>query len=176
MFRCKQIWAVIFSHSEKGIVIGKWACDLHRCVNDLARRKHFPSKRVSSRRKCESSSSKPFRCGRWWSTVTIRARKDLYQWMNRRCGLVNKANPCRCQKKTGAFVRLGLVDPQQLVFSADHRQRVEQLSHQHAREVMETVDTLHERVFLDHPVQLSRGRIVDEVLGNPMLRTFFELT
>jgi RNA polymerase sigma factor (sigma-70 family) len=104
-----------------------------------------------------------------------RARRDLYQWMNRRCGLVNKANPCRCHKKTRAFVRLGLVDPQQLVFSVDHRQRIEELSHLHAREVMETVDTLHERVFLDHPVQLSRARIVDDILGNATLRTFFEL-
>jgi RNA polymerase sigma factor (sigma-70 family) len=104
-----------------------------------------------------------------------RARKDLYQWMNRRCGLVNKANPCRCRNKTRAFVRLGLVDPQQLVFSADHRQRIEDLSHRHAREVMETVDTIHERVFLDHPVQLSRARVVDDILGNATLRTFFEL-
>jgi len=105
-----------------------------------------------------------------------RARRDLYQWMNRRCGLVNQANPCRCHKKTRAFVRLGLVDPQQLVFSADHRHRIEELSHLHAREVMETVDSLHERVFLEHPVQLSRARIVDEILGNTTLRTFFKLT
>lgn len=67
------------------------------------------------------------------------------------------------------------MDPQQLIFSADHSERIEDLSHRHAREVMETVDTLHERVFLDHPVQLSRARIVDDILGNATLRTFFEL-
>ncbi len=37
-----------------------------------------------------------------------RARQDLYNWMNARCGLVNKANPCRCSKKTAGYVRLGL--------------------------------------------------------------------
>jgi len=67
-----------------------------------------------------------------------RARRDLYQWMNRRCGLVNQSNPCRCRKKTQSFVRMGLVDPRQLVFSAEHQQRVEELSGRHAREVMET--------------------------------------
>jgi RNA polymerase sigma factor (sigma-70 family) len=104
-----------------------------------------------------------------------RARKDLYEWMNRRCGLVNQANSCRCQKKTRAFVQMGLVDPEQLLFTADHQQRIEELSQMHAREVMETVDTLHERVFLEHPVQISRTRIVEDILGNATLRTFFEL-
>ena len=104
-----------------------------------------------------------------------RARKDLYEWMNRRCGLVNKTNPCRCHKKTRAFVRLGLVDPQHLVFTADHQQRIEELTNTRAREVMETVASLHERVFLEHPVQLSHVRIVDDILGNATLRTFFEL-
>ena len=34
----------------------------------------------------------------------MRARKDLYQWMNNRCGLVNTANPCRCSKKTKGYI------------------------------------------------------------------------
>ena len=34
----------------------------------------------------------------------MRARKDIYEWMNNRCGLVNKDNPCRCSKKTKAYI------------------------------------------------------------------------
>lgn len=104
-----------------------------------------------------------------------RARTDLYEWMHRRCGLVNTANACRCEKKTRAYVRQGLVDPLRLVFTVDHHQRIETLSLQHARDVMATVETLHERVFLDHPAQVSRSRIVDDILGNDALRTFFDL-
>jgi hypothetical protein len=40
---------------------------------------------------------------------------------------------------------------------------------------METVDTLQERVFLEHPVQLSRAHIVDDIPGNATLRACFEL-
>jgi hypothetical protein len=29
-----------------------------------------------------------------------RARRDLYQFTNEKCGLVNSANPCRCAKKS----------------------------------------------------------------------------
>ncbi|MFK7926470.1 MAG: RNA polymerase subunit sigma-70, partial [Bacteroidia bacterium] len=33
----------------------------------------------------------------------MRARKDIYQWMNNKCGLVDKTNPCRCAKKTKSY-------------------------------------------------------------------------
>ncbi|XDD49965.1 RNA polymerase sigma factor [Leptospira sp. WS92.C1] len=46
-----------------------------------------------------------------------RARKDLYQFMNEKCGLVNKKNPCRCSRKTKGFIRLGIVNPKELKFS-----------------------------------------------------------
>jgi RNA polymerase sigma factor (sigma-70 family) len=104
-----------------------------------------------------------------------RARADLYQWMNQRCGLVNTANPCRCHKKARGFVRQGLVDPRRLTFNADYQDRVEALSHRGAREVMSTIEELHERVFLTHPAQLSRSKVVDEILGNRAVRAFFDL-
>ena len=34
-----------------------------------------------------------------------RARRDLRNFMNDKCGLVNQANPCRCAKKTRGFIR-----------------------------------------------------------------------
>jgi RNA polymerase sigma factor (sigma-70 family) len=104
-----------------------------------------------------------------------RARKDLYEWMNRRCGLVNQSNPCRCHKKTRTFVRLGLVDSQNLVFTKDHQRRIEDLTQKHSTEVMDTIATLHERIFLEHPAQVSRTRIIDDILKNTTLQRFFDL-
>lgn len=54
-----------------------------------------------------------------------RARADLRAFMGGQCGLVNPAAPCRCSKKTRAFVRFGVVDPDNLVFNPSHRQMVE---------------------------------------------------
>ncbi len=45
-----------------------------------------------------------------------RSRRDLYQFMNEKCGLINAANPCRCHKKTRAFMEAGYVDPENLHF------------------------------------------------------------
>jgi RNA polymerase sigma factor (sigma-70 family) len=105
-----------------------------------------------------------------------RARADLYSWMNARCGLVNAANPCRCAKKTRGYIARGMVDPQHLRFNTDYVVRIEALTRDRASEAMATVDELHERVFLDHPFQVSRQQIVDEILGNETLRAFFDVS
>jgi RNA polymerase sigma factor (sigma-70 family) len=49
-----------------------------------------------------------------------RARADLAQFLAGRCGLVDPANPCRCARKTQAFVRDGVVDPRRLQFAPFH--------------------------------------------------------
>ena len=45
-----------------------------------------------------------------------RAKKQLYTFMNGKCGLVNKKNPCRCARKTAGFIKAGCVDPKTLQF------------------------------------------------------------
>ena len=104
-----------------------------------------------------------------------RARQDLYNWMNERCGLVNKANPCRCRKKTAGYVRLGVVDPERLVFNTDYVLRVESLTKRDAASALQTVEDLQDRVFATHPLQVGGGSIVDDILGNETLRSFFSL-
>lgn len=41
-----------------------------------------------------------------------RARHDLYQFMNQKCGLVNQPNPCRCARKASGFMRTAGSIPQ----------------------------------------------------------------
>jgi RNA polymerase sigma factor (sigma-70 family) len=107
-----------------------------------------------------------------------RARQDLYNWMTSRCGLVEPRNPCRCRRKTNAFVKAGLVDPERLVFNTDYLIRIDALTRHGARQAMERVDDIyerHERLFRDQPFFETRQTIVDDVLGDPTLRDFFDL-
>lgn len=46
-----------------------------------------------------------------------KARKDLYNFMQNKCGLVNKANPCRCHKKVSFATKNGMVDAKHLLFN-----------------------------------------------------------
>ena len=41
-----------------------------------------------------------------------RAPADLTAFMNDKCGLINEANLCRCEKKTRAFMDAGWLDPE----------------------------------------------------------------
>ena len=81
-----------------------------------------------------------------------RARRDLNQFMHGQCGLVNAANPCRCAKKTQAFMRAGYVDPQKLVFAKPHLDRVRDLApktHEH----LEALDAAYAYIHREHPFQ-----------------------
>lgn len=51
-----------------------------------------------------------------------RARADLGQFLAGRCGLIAPENPCRCARKTQAFIRDGVVDPARLQFVPLHVQ------------------------------------------------------
>jgi hypothetical protein len=88
----------------------------------------------------------------------VRARRDLHSFMNDRCGLVNRSNPCRCAKKTRGFMQAGYVDPESLLFA---RERVEQV-HEVARaraEALTTLDAQYAAVFRRHPFYQPRDLV-----------------
>lgn len=80
-----------------------------------------------------------------------RARKELGAFMQERCGLVNPDSPCRCARKTQAFVRDGVVDPARLVFARAHYQRIKDISHAGARQLDSLIADTHTALYRDHP-------------------------
>jgi len=79
-----------------------------------------------------------------------RARRDLHQFMHDKCGLVNRANPCRCARKTRGFVEAGYVDPGRLVFAVEHLERVRDVAPTRAEELA-ALDARYAGVFRDAP-------------------------
>jgi RNA polymerase sigma factor (sigma-70 family) len=79
-----------------------------------------------------------------------RARRDLHQFMNDQCGLVNGANPCRCAKKTQAFMKAGYVDPNNLLFVRDHVVRVRDVAEKRHEDI-ESLDAAYADIHRDHP-------------------------
>jgi len=102
----------------------------------------------------------------------MRARQDLYNWMNERCGLVNKSNPCRCAKKTRAYIEAGIVDPNNLKFNTRHKKRIYELSEQNAVSITNTIEDLHKNIFQQHPLQepVTSSKIVDEIFNNNLIK------
>jgi RNA polymerase sigma factor (sigma-70 family) len=83
-----------------------------------------------------------------------RARRDLHSFMQNKCGLVNKANPCRCAKKTQAFMKAGYVDPQNLLFATAHVTRVRDVSPR-VHDDINALDMAYAEIHRDHPFHPS---------------------
>jgi RNA polymerase sigma factor (sigma-70 family) len=79
-----------------------------------------------------------------------RARRDLHSFMQQRCGLVNKANPCRCAKKTQAFMDAGYVNPRNLLFAKRHVTRVREIAPK-THEDIDALDEAYAAIHRDHP-------------------------
>ena len=80
-----------------------------------------------------------------------RVRKDLYNWMNKKCGLVNTDNPCRCPKKTKGFVEKGFVNPEKLKWNSNFRKRISDLSETEAENMQNEYEKIYTDLYKDHP-------------------------
>jgi RNA polymerase sigma factor (sigma-70 family) len=81
-----------------------------------------------------------------------RARRDLHNFLNDKCGLVNEANPCRCAKKTQGFINAGFVDPQNLLFARQHVIRVRDVAEKKSEDI-DALDEAYAELHRDHPFQ-----------------------
>lgn len=81
-----------------------------------------------------------------------RARRDLYQFMQNKCGLINTANPCRCAKKTRGFMQLGFLDAKRLQFTKARLASVNEVAPDRLNE-LESLDQKHAELFREHAFQ-----------------------
>jgi len=80
-----------------------------------------------------------------------RARKDLYQFMNQKCGLINLDNPCRCPKKTKGFIEAGWVNQENLQFNNHFKQRIHELVLTKSNSCDTLMEEKYGSLFKDHP-------------------------
>jgi RNA polymerase sigma factor (sigma-70 family) len=79
-----------------------------------------------------------------------RARHDLYQFMNHKCGLVNQANPCRCARKASGFMKNGWLAPGHLQFSKDRVAGVRDIAPDRLDE-LQALDRQHAELYRQQP-------------------------
>src|SRR6516225_4425673 len=105
-----------------------------------------------------------------------RARRDLRNFMNDKCGLVNQANPCRCARKTRGFIEAGHVDPKNLLFI---RERVCEVR-EAAPSTYETIKTLDDKcadIYRRHPFYKppDLAQMVRRLVESPALKRATDL-
>lgn len=82
-----------------------------------------------------------------------RARQDLIQFMEGKCGLINRDNPCRCDRKATGFMKAGWLDPKSLKFTSAHLSRVKAKAKEEAAPLDSLVDKAYAELFRQHPMQ-----------------------
>lgn len=80
-----------------------------------------------------------------------RARKQLSNFMDEKCGLMRRENPCRCPKKTRCAIQTGHVDPHQLRFRPAHLQRIRDVAPRCRQGITSLLEARTDDLFREHP-------------------------
>lgn len=106
-----------------------------------------------------------------------RARQDLFQFMNNKCGLIDPANPCRCHKKTKGYMKEGKVDPVTGTFTPVARETIASVVDTKNHELDTLMEGRYLRLFTDQPYEETDAgdRLVEDLLMDKDIRHLFDL-
>lgn len=106
-----------------------------------------------------------------------RARRDLHNFMKNKCGLVDKANPCRCHKKVTIALQNGMVDAKNLLFNrkeySTFQEQIESKANQLVEESEDLYAALHRsQSFKTH---FDKKNFLQSILESPNWRNALNL-
>lgn len=106
-----------------------------------------------------------------------RARKDLYNFINQKCGLVNPTNPCRCSKKTKLWIERGFVAKDTLLFKDQYTERIRDHVEANITKGAIMVKDVVANLYISHPMlnPKSTETLVEKILGNQELMRLLRL-
>jgi len=107
-----------------------------------------------------------------------RARKQMYNFMHDKCGLMDKNNPCRCEKKTKALIDSGYVNPNNLLFNINYVYSVENVVEEKSAQLDDLLDNKSQELFRENPFQEPPDFVesLRKILDNKEFRDIFNFT
>ncbi|MEM6768276.1 MAG: RNA polymerase sigma factor [Bacteroidota bacterium] len=104
-----------------------------------------------------------------------RARKDLHNYMNNKCGLVNPDNPCRCPKKAKALKKLGKLDKKNMQFNVGYRHQIADYVEEAHVQVREMMVKKVNKLYRDHPAKTTfkKETLISEILNDKDILKYF---
>jgi RNA polymerase sigma factor (sigma-70 family) len=84
-----------------------------------------------------------------------RARKQIYNFMNEKCGLVHSQNSCLCSRKAKAMMDAGEINTEKLNFNANYTYIIKNIIEKKLTDLNSFVDEKCEKLFSEHPFQNS---------------------
>ncbi len=106
-----------------------------------------------------------------------RAKYDLFQFMNNRCGLINPENPCRCSKKTKGLMKEGKLNVGTGVFDVNFQKSINSIVSENNRKLDELMEGRYISLFRSMNCEdFQRSQeIMDNILLDPDVKSIFQL-
>lgn len=106
-----------------------------------------------------------------------RVRQQLYSFMNNKCGLINKQNPCRCARKTKGFIEKGYVNPDNLQFQTKTIAKINQVVNRKLQVYEQEGYSAYQQLYQEHNYQEPENRLqsLKELLSSDAIKSTFEL-
>lgn len=105
-----------------------------------------------------------------------RARKDLYNFMNNKCGLINPANPCKCAKKSKYFHQQGALTEDKKTFNVGYKEKIASYASENHLASAKAVEYKYSSLFRDLPAKdkFDAETVIEEILNDNNLMQFFQ--
>ncbi|HEX2536628.1 MAG TPA: RNA polymerase sigma factor [Chitinophagaceae bacterium] len=106
-----------------------------------------------------------------------RAKKELFQFMDNQCGLINPENPCRCSKKTKGFMQEGKVDMGTGSFKGEVLQQIRSQVEVKNEKLTELMEGKYLQFFRRQPYEKSvtGDHLVRSLILDPAIMQLFQL-
>jgi RNA polymerase sigma factor (sigma-70 family) len=106
-----------------------------------------------------------------------RAKQQLYNFMDNKCGLINKKNPCRCARKTASYIKLGFVDPVSLHFQRNAMATIDTVAPDKVETYSNDVLSEYRSLFGQHPFLKAKEvrESIQALLSSDTVRKTFNL-
>ena len=97
-----------------------------------------------------------------------RARTELHNFMEHRCGLIKKSNSCRCSKKAKALRKKGILTEDSFVFNIGYKTKIAEYVEANHNEVKEALDYRYIQFFREHPTKDDFGAetVISEIVND----------
>ena len=109
--------------------------------------------------------------------ILSRARAKLYNFMNKKCGMVNKNAPCKCRNKVSEFIRQGWHTIDNVNFYQENAPKVNDLISAKIDRFDDTIYRDFTKLYRDHPFYGSSDFMewLNRILDQQEFKEIFDL-
>jgi RNA polymerase sigma factor (sigma-70 family) len=106
-----------------------------------------------------------------------RARKELHNYMENRCGLINKSNPCRCVKKAKSALKMGALSEESMILKPSYTKKIRDFVAKNQDTMTDVLDQKYIEIFRNHPSKsdFDAATVVSKIVKDQTIKNLFNI-